>query len=184
MTHSSLTQYVPLWYKLENIGKYNSDVSRQINIDKIQPLPRLSLQASLLNEYGEFELELLSKANAYGLKIPYVKKDLEDFAELEYLVDQYEGLSEDGKFIAEKARIYHIPINEAHLKNIMKLCHEIEDYELLLDSADNAHIDWDTSTYDPEGLEVAVAEANWNFEQQYWDYRNGVLGIYRAGRGV
>ena len=66
----------------------------------------------------------------------------------------------------------------------MRLHFEIEDYELLLDSADNAHIDWDTSTYDPEGLEVAVAEANWNFEQQYWDYRNGVLGIYRAGRGV
>ena len=136
MTHSSLTQYVPLWYKPENIGKYSdASLAQQINFDKIQPLVRLSLQASLLNEYGEFELELLSKANAYGLKIPYSKKDLEDFAELEYLVDQYEALDEDGKFIAEKARIYHIPIKESHLEDIMRLHFEIEDYELLLDSA-------------------------------------------------
>jgi len=181
MTHSHST-YNPLWYKPENIGKYN-DIARPITLD-IQLLPRLAIKLSTPEEYGEFELELLSKANTYGLHISYTPSGLEDFAELEYLVGQYEALDVDGKFIALKARIYHIPIKESHLEDIIRLHFEIEDYELLLDRADNAGIDWDTSTYDPEGLECAVAEANWNFEQQYWDYRNGVLSIYRAGRGV
>ena len=251
MTHSH-TAYIPIWYTPENAAKYKNtaeSVSRQINFDKIQPLPRLSLVAldeeygeyelellskaetyglsvpretsnavdfaeleylvgqyealkakglALprlhsqwfldLNEYGKYELELLSKANSYGLKLPYFSTDYDDevpnMAELEYLVCLYENLDEEGLELAEKARIYHIPIKEYHLKDIMKLRFEIEDYELLLDRAMNAHIDWDTSTYDPEGLESAVAEANWNFEQQYRDYRMSVSIAYRVGRGV
>lgn len=183
MTQSSLTQYTPLWYKPENIGKYN-EAARQINFDKISPLPRLALQASTPEEYGEFELELLSKANAYGLEISYTPSGLEDFAELEYLVDQYEALDEDGKFIVKQARDYHIPIKDSHLEDIMRLHFEIEDYESLLDEASKLCLDWDTSHYDINGLMEAIAECR---EEQANDYRCYVLtvnSVYRAGRGL
>ena len=182
MTHSSLTQYIPLWYKPENIGKYN-DIARPINLD-IQLLPRISIQASTPEEYGEYELELLSKAGAYGLKIPYAKKDLEDFAELEYLVDQYEALDEDGLELAERARIWHMPIKEYHLEDINKLRHEIENYEKMLDEASTLWIGWETSTYDPQGLMEAIAEATGDYEDDHRCYVFTVNNVYRAERGV
>lgn len=189
MTHSH-TPYAALWYTPENAAqrtKVSQALSRQINIDKIAPLPRLSLVGLQEDEYGEYELELLSKAEEYGLKLsytnPYTRKTV-SFDDLEYMVLLYENLDDEGLLIAEKAHIYHIPIQESHLKNIMNLRFEIEDYELELDSADRAGIDWDTSVYDPEGLRAAVDEANWNFQQQYWDYRDSVDAAYKAGRGV
>jgi hypothetical protein len=129
---------------------------------EIQLLPRLSLQVATADEYGVFEHELLAKACAYGIEVPYMSRlnPLRvDFAELEYLVDQYEALGEDMKPIAEQAHSYCIPIKECHLGNIISLVHEVEDYEELLTRAKESQIDWDMSIYDPVGLESAIEEA-------------------------
>lgn len=160
MTQSS---YTPLWYKPESVCKYN-DIARPITL---QLLPRLSLQVSTPEEYGEYELELLSKAESYGLKIPYIdvfslnsfNKQEVDFGELEYLVCLYENLDEDGLELAERARVWHMPIKEYHLKDIYKLRFEIEDYDKQLDEASTLWIGWETDTYDPQGLAEAIAEA-------------------------
>jgi hypothetical protein len=180
MTHSPTT-YTPLWYKPENIGKYN--ISRQTNIDKISPLPRLSL-VKLEGVYGEYELELLSKADSYGLELPRFSNGEESFADLEYLISLYEALDEEGLEIAERARIWHMPIKQYHLEDINKLRLEAENYEKRLDEASILWIGWDTSTYDPQGLIEAIAEASGAAEEEYRNYRKEVNAYYNASRGV
>ena len=128
----------------------------------IKPLPRISMQVAIADEYGVFEYELLSLAKTYGIEIPYISRLnplLVDFAELEYLVDMYKDLNEDMTAIAKQARSYHIPIRECHLSNVISLVHEVEDYEELLNRAKESQIDWDMSIYDPVGLESAIEEA-------------------------
>lgn len=164
---------------------------------KINESQENNLNPHILPFYEAWKSTLLAKAALYGVPLDHDKNNIKSIYDTikAYENEQIElsqrtiepfnnnHLGEYEKYIIEKAIAYHIPIAINNL-DINKLCYEIEDYELLLDSADNAKIDWDTSIYDPEGLESAVAEVNWNFEQQYWDYRNGVIGIYNAGRGV
>lgn len=187
MTHSH-TAYIPIWYTPENAAKYKNtaeSVSRQINIDKIAPLPRLSLVVLQEDEYGEYELELLSKAEAYGLSVPYTNPytcKTVSFDDLEYLVCLYENLDEEGWELTEFARSYHMSIQEYHLKDIMKLRFEIDDYEKLLNTASNLHIDWDTSTYDLQGLIEAIAEATEASQENHNNYVLTINAVYRAGR--
>jgi hypothetical protein len=194
MTQHTHTTYIPIWYTPENVAKYKNtaeSVSRQINIDKISPLLRLNLVA-LDEVHGEYELELLSKAESYGLKVPYIdafslnssNKQEVDFGELEYLVLLYEYLDEEGLELAERARNWYMPIKEYHLKDIYKLRFEIEDYEKQLDEASTLWIGWETDTYDPQGLAEAIAEAKGEAEEDHRNYIWVKNSVYRAGRGV
>ena len=186
MTQHTHTTYVPIWYTPENAAKYKNtaeSVSRQINIDKISPLLRLNLVA-LDEVHGEYELELLSKAESYGLSVPHDTSNTVDFGELEYLVCLYENLDEEGLELAERARVWHMPIKEYHLKDIYKLRFEIEDYDKQLDEASALWIGWETDTYDPQGLAEAIAEAKGEAEEDHRNYIWVKNSVYRAGRGV
>ena len=185
MTQYAHVTHVPSWYRAENVVKHDDDsLTEQTTLNKIQPLPRLSLHTLDVDEYGEFELELLDKASSYGFDIPYIKKNLVDFAELGYLIDEYEALDEEGKFFVQQANNYHIPIKAYHLRDIITLSFEIEDYASLLNRANELRIDWDTSTYDSKGLEIAILEATLESEAECCHYRNSLIQDYKSMRGL
>jgi hypothetical protein len=78
----------------------------------------------------------------------------------------YSHFTEDAKNkIIEKADIYHIPY-DLDTVNYMQLAYEIDDYELMLDEAADRLLNWDTSSYDPEGLQAAINKYN---EEIYFD---------------
>jgi hypothetical protein len=83
--------------------------------------------------------------------------------------------------IVEKANIYHIPIMISSL-DITKLALEIDDYEWLLDRANDRGIDWDTSRYDPVGLEQVIAEAENIAEKDQRNYLLSIRSIYQYSR--
>lgn len=62
-----------------------------------------------------------------------------------------------GKETLAKAEQYKIPFD---LNNIdwLTLMDEVEEYELLLDKAEELNMDWDYRYYDPQGLEEAIEE--------------------------
>ncbi len=92
-------------------------------------------------------------------------------------------IGEYEKYIIEKAIAYHIPVMMNNL-DVTKLCLEVDDYEWLLDQASNRYIDWDTSTYDPNGLQQAIDDMDHGGEEDYRNYVLSVRSVYQYSRGV
>lgn len=108
-------------------------------------------------------------------------RTITSFEEQQVANDNYIGEYE--KYIIEKAISYHIPVMMNNL-DTTKLCLEVDDYEWLLDQANNKFINWDTSTYDPDGLQQAIDEAEEAEEEDYRNYVVGIRSIYQYSRGV
>lgn len=64
-------------------------------------------------------------------------------------------LGERGKELINKVSQYKIPLDKDNL-NWLDLIDEVADYELLLEEAYDLGVDWDTSVYDPVGLQQEI----------------------------
>lgn len=143
---------------------------------------------------------ILAKAKLYNLPIE-ASKTL-DFRALHAMIEEHENeqvlmtqriaqafsacandnyIGEYEKLIIQKAINYEIPIVRDNL-DITQLCLEVEDYEYLLDQAADKLIDWDTSTYDPEGLQLAINQHEEDSSQDWREYTSQVRQLYYATR--
>ena len=80
--------------------------------------------------------------------------------------------SDRGQELLNKASYYKIPIDKDNL-NWLELIDDVGHYELLLEEADNLHIEWDISEYDPVGLQQ---EIEYRARQEREDQRD----LYRS----
>lgn len=126
-------------------------------IDPIRSIPSYKLKAiTSVYEFGEEIKESLGKQ----AKTIYVKM-------LE---------SERGQEILSKAEKYNIPYNKSKIW-WLDLIKEVDEYEAMLEEAEEQGITWDISEYDPVALRQAL-EDNLHYaikekEQTYWDtYRD------------
>jgi len=84
------------------------------------------------------------------------------------------GLVED---LLHDLKKYNIPYNENSC--VIKLSDEINEYQELLNQAEEHYVNWDISYYDPVGLkqeiESKIAEARKAYQEQNRDYYSSVL---------
>lgn len=84
---------------------------------------------------------------------------------------------EMNNYLEAKAKAYHIPFNKDETAYI-KLFLMIEDYENLLEFANDRLIDWDTSTYDPEALAQTITDHDEALEEEdVFTYHDDILFI-------
>ena len=140
---------------------------------------------------------LLAQAKLYGLPLNDKKNTIKSIYDTikAHEIEQIElsqrtiepcndnHIGEYEKYIIEKATAYHMPVTINNL-DITKLCLEVDDYEWLLDQASNRYINWDTSTYDPNGLQQAIDDADHGEEEDYRNYVLSVRSVYQYSRGV
>lgn len=88
-------------------------------------------------------------------------------------------VSQRGKEILSKAHKYKIPF-EAQKIDWLDLIDEIEEYELLIERADELDVDWDYKHYDPIGLEQAIE----NCEREEYLGQQDLRRSYYANLGV
>ena len=126
---------------------------------------------------------ILTKSNCENLMLNFITlKDVtETSVKMSKKVDNKFLLSQKGKELIAKASYYKIPHTTNNL-NWLELIEEVADYELLLEEADNLHIDWDISEYDPVALqqeiEYRACQERENQRDLYRDYYNScVLGV-------
>lgn len=150
-----------------------------------------------------YKSTLLAKAALYNLPLPEEKisistihdtikdHELEQIALAKRTIELQEPTANDNylylgsyeQHILQKAIDYRIPVMLNNL-DITKLCLEVDDYEWLLDRAGDKLIDWDTSVYNPKGLEQAIAEADGNAEEEQRNYVLSIRSVYQYSRGV
>ncbi len=101
----------------------------------------------------------------------------------------YASFAENDKLrTIQKAEIYHIP-HDSNNTNYRQLAYYIDDYELMLDQAGDKLLHWDTSTYDPIGLQQAINDYDSDSEQERvadnWRYYvSSIKQVYNLSRGV
>lgn len=143
---------------------------------------------------------ILAKVKLYNLPVEAAKTL--DFQALHAMIEEHENeqvlmtqriaqafsacandnyIGEYEKLILQKAINYDIPIIRDNF-NITQLCLEVEDYEHLLNQAADKLIDWDTSTYDPEGLQQAIIEHEEDCSNQWVEYQKQIRGVFYASR--
>lgn len=142
------------------------------NLPDINEKTELSVICDTIQEYQNEQIELSKRT-----------------AELPIEHSTYASFTENDKLrIIEKAEIYHIP-HDSNNVNYRQLAYDIDDYELMLDQAGDKLLDWDTSTYDPVGLQQAINDYDSNAKQEQvvedwrW-YVSGIKQVYNISRGV
>lgn len=142
------------------------------NLPDINEKTELSVICDTIQEYQNEQIELSKRT-----------------AELPIEHSAYASFTEDDKLrIIEKAEIYHIP-HDSNNVNYRQLAYDIDDYELLLDQAGDKLLHWDTSTYDPVGLQQAINDYDSDVVQERvadnwrW-YVSGIKQVYNISRGV
>lgn len=115
------------------------------------------------------------------LEVMPLKDVTNTFKNISKRVDTKFLSSEKGRELLKKAAYYKIPLDKDNI-NRYDLIDEVAEYELLLEEADNLHIDWDISEYDPVALQQEIEyRARQERESQrelYHDYYNScVLGV-------
>lgn len=155
-----------------------------------------NLNPNLTPFIDAYKSTLLTQAAIYGLPI----EEKISLSQLHVIIESHEieqielsqrtiepcndnHIGEYEKYIIEKAMAYHIPVVINNL-DVTKLCLEVDDYEWLLDQASNRYIDWDTSTYDPNGLQQAIDDSDHNEAEDYRNYVLSVRSVYQYSRGV
>lgn len=145
---------------------------------------------------------LLSKAALYGIPLDDEKNNIKSIYDtIKAHEDEQRELSQRTidiqnnnryfgdyeKHIIDKAIAYHIPVMDD--LDITRLCLEVDDYEWLLDQAGDRLLDWDTSKYDPEGLQKAINDYDYDsskerLENDWRCYITGIKAFYNNSRGV
>jgi hypothetical protein len=88
----------------------------------------------------------------FGLPLKDVTNTLKNISER---ADNKFLLGDRGKELLDKVSQYRIPIDKNNL-NWFDLIDEVADYELLLEEAYRAGVDWDISEYDPVALQQEI----------------------------
>ena len=162
-----------------------------------------NLNPHILSLYDAYKSTLLAQVAIYGLPLDLEKNNVKsiydiikaheceqiELSQRTIEIQQEKHTANDNyigeyeKLVIEKAIAYNMPVVMNNL-DMTKLCHEVEDYEWLLDQASNKLIDWDTSNYDPNGLQQAINDATYLEEAEYRNYVVSIRNVFQMSRGV